>query len=83
MNPSTVLWVSWVLGFAVLEYQGLKDPTDSRFTLTNRVRAIMKTSPAARIAARGAITVGLSWLAYHFLVVDPTINPGAWVVAFR
>lgn len=74
---STVLWIMWVLAFAGLEYQGLKDSDDARFTLTNRVRAIMRSSPAARIVARGAITIGLAWLGVHFLFTDPVLNPGA------
>lgn len=74
---STVLWITWVLAFGALEYQGLQDADDSRFTLTNRVRAIMRENPVLRQITRGAIAVGLAWLAYHFLIVDPTLNPGA------
>lgn len=74
---SSVLWILWVLAFAGLEYQGLRDPHDTRFTLTNRVRAVMNSSPALRIVCRGAIAVGLAWLTWHFLGVDPSAHPGA------
>lgn len=74
---STALWALWVLAFAFLEYSGLNSPDDARYTLTNRVRAIMNASPLARILARGAIAVGLAWLTYHFLFVNPMLHPGA------
>jgi hypothetical protein len=80
---STALWVAWVTTFAVLEYVGLKDPNDTRYTLTNRVRRVMASSPAARIVARGAIAVGLAWLTWHFLGVDPVQHPGAWLLPRR
>lgn len=79
---STLLWVGWVLSFAVLEYAGLRDPHDSRYTLTNRVRRVMASSPAARIVCRGAIAVGLAWLTWHFLGVDPVAHPGAVLMPF-
>lgn len=74
---TTYAWVAWVLGFALLEWAGLQDAHDTRWTLTNRVRTIMASSPAARIVCRGAITIGLAWLAWHFLFVDPALHPGA------
>lgn len=74
---TTALWILWVASFAVLEGVGLRNPKDNRYTLTNRVRGIMRTSPYARVVVRAAITVGLVWLGYHFLVVDPVLNPGA------
>lgn len=74
---STALWILWVGTFAVLEYQGLRDPKDTTYTLTNRIRLFMASHPAARMGARGAITVGLVWLAWHFLLIDPTVHPGA------
>jgi hypothetical protein len=75
---STVLWIVWVLMFGVLEWAGNERAGDGRYTLTNRVRAIMRTSDVARILVRSAIAIGLAWLAWHFLVVDPVLNPGAW-----
>ena len=74
---SSALWIVWVLAFAALEYQGLRDAKDSTFTLTNRVRLLMRSSPVARIVARAGITVGLMWLSWHFLFTDPVLNPGA------
>jgi len=74
---ATVLWVAWVLAFVVIEGVGLRDPHDKAYTLTNRVRAVMRTSPVARLVVRSGIAIGLAWLAWHFLVVDPTANPGA------
>lgn len=74
---ATLLWVAWVLCFAVLEGIGLRDPHDHRYTLTNRVRAIMRANAWLRYVVRAGIAVGLAWLAWHFLVVDPTLNPGA------
>lgn len=74
---TTILWIVWIAAFAVLEALGLRDPKDGRFTLTNRIRAVMRASPVARQVARMSITVGLSWLAYHFLGVDPSVNPGS------
>jgi hypothetical protein len=74
---STWLWAVWVLMFAVLEGIGLRDGDDDAYTLTNRVRAIMRAHPWVRRGVRLAIAVGLLWLAHHFLLVDPTLNPGA------
>lgn len=77
---TTALWVAWVASFGVLEYLGLKDAHDSRYTLTNRVRWVMGSSPAARIVCRGAIAIGLAWLSFHFLAVDPVQHPGALIL---
>lgn len=74
---STWLWVLWVVAFAVLEGIGLSNGTDRSYTLTNRIRALMRTNPTVRWAVRGGITLGLLWLAQHFLLVDPFTNPGA------
>lgn len=74
---ATVLWISWVLMFALLEGIGLRDPHDKAYTLTNRVRAVMRSNPVVRFIVRSSIALGLAWLGYHFLVVDPTVNPGA------
>jgi hypothetical protein len=35
--------------FAALEWAGLQDPDDARYTLTNRVRRVMTAHPALRI----------------------------------
>jgi hypothetical protein len=52
-----------VLAFAALEYQGLPDPSDLAFTLTNRVRRVMAAHPASASRQGAPITVGLVWLA--------------------
>ena len=76
---SSVLWALWVLAFVVLEVIGLQRPDDDRYTLTNRVRLLMRSHPVVLWVIRGVIAVGLLWLAHHFLVVDPGTHPGAFV----
>jgi hypothetical protein len=76
---SSLLWAAWALAFAALEYQGLSDPDDARYTLTNRVRRVMAAHPAVRIAAlrhhRGAGVAGPTTSS----VSTPTLHPGAWI----
>ena len=79
---STALWIAWIAAFAGLEYAGLRDAKDETYTLTNRVRKVMASHPAARMGARAGITVGLAWLTWHFLGVDPVANPGAFIAPF-
>jgi hypothetical protein len=81
MDLYTGLWIAWVLAFAVLEGIALRDPHDRAWTLTNRIRLLMRSSPVARWFVRAGIGFGLTWLAYHFLAVDPTLHPGAWHLA--
>ena len=73
---STLLWIVWVLSFAALEGVGLSSGSDKSYTLTNRVRALMRTNPIVKWMVRVAIAVGLAWLAQHFLFINPFTNPG-------
>lgn len=77
----TEWWIAWVMltlgSFAYLEWQGLKETDDEKYTLTNRIRALMRTSPVARIVLASGIGLLLAWLFQHFLLVDPTQHPGA------
>lgn len=74
---STVLWALWVLVFVVLEAVGASRYDDQAYTLTNRVRALMRLHPALRWGVRAAIAVGLVWLGHHFLIVDPVSSPAS------
>lgn len=76
---STAFWIAWVLMFAFGEYQGLRDPADGTYTFTNRVRKVMAANPVLRQIMRGGIAVGLAWLTWHFLGVDPALHPGAFL----
>jgi hypothetical protein len=74
---STLLWVLWIVSFVVLEVVGARRTDDGAYTLTNRVRAVMRAHPVLRYAIRAGIAVGLVWLAHHFLIVDPSLSHGA------
>lgn len=76
-RTSTLLWAGWVLAFAVLEWLGLRSGKDTTFTLTNRVRALMRAHPWLRYVLHLGIAIGLGWLWHHFLIVDPEKNRGA------
>jgi hypothetical protein len=80
MDLSSALWVGWVAAFLALEYVGLQDPKDERHTLTNRIRMVMATSKAARWLVAAALAVGLAWVGYHFIIVDPVTHPGAVIL---
>ena len=77
---SSVLWALWVLAFVVLEVIGLQRSDDDRYTLTNRVRALMRSHPVVLWVLRAAILGGCAWLVWHFLGVDPVTHPGAFRV---
>lgn len=76
-NWATVLWGVWIAMFVVLEAIGLMEDDDKAYTLTNRIRAVMRAHPSIKWVVRGGIAVGLAWLGQHFLLVDPEVNVGS------
>lgn len=65
----------WALAFVVLELLGLRAPNDDSFTLTNRIRALMRSRWGKVLTF--ILFVGWLWLGWHFFLVDPVVNPGA------
>lgn len=83
MDESSMWWLLWFViaagGFAILEYKGLISGSDESYTLTNRIRLLMRYHPIIRVILMSGIAIGLIWLFNHFLLVDPEVNPGAFI----
>ena len=75
---STLVWIAWMALFGVLEAIGLQSQTDRSYTLTNRIRALMRVHPIVAWSVRGALFAGLVWLWLHLGVHSPQ-DSGAFV----
>lgn len=71
---STVLWIIWGLLFLGLEALGARTGRDDAYTLTNRLRTLLRSRWG--LAFRLFMLAGWLWLGFHIFIEDPLLHPG-------